>query len=131
MSKTIYFDVDETLIMWEGDDVTQAYFDNEKITGTMAPPWGSDIIYIDKISYKKHVYHINRLIHHSITGDKVIVWSAGGEKWAKRVVRALKIEKYVNVILSKPDFYYDDVELKDFKSGRMYFDNETLRIKRD
>ena len=131
MSKTIYFDVDETLIMWEGDDITSAYNDTKNLPNSYAPYIRhDDIIFIDKIPYRKHIYHIDRLIHHKQTGDKIVVWSAGGEKWATRVITELGLIEYVDVILSKPDYYYDDVELKDFKSGRMYFDHETLRFRR-
>jgi len=119
----IYFDVDETLIFWE---------DSEAIDRMLSRGCLVDdrFVTLDTICFRKHNYHIDRLIQHHNTGDLVVVWSAGGKGWADRVVDALEIREFVDVVLPKPNFYYDDIELKDFNSRRMFFDHETLKFVR-
>ena len=128
--KAIYFDVDETLIFWEEQDSIRCsnspqYTGDNWYLGT-----GRGFIKIDAITYKVHVYHLDRIEQHHNNGDLVVVWSAGGKGWADRVVDALGVRKYVDIVLPKPDYYYDDIELKDFSSKRMFFDHETLKFKR-
>ena len=59
---------------------------------------------------------------HGSRGIDVIVWSKGGVHWAEMVVRALKIEKYVAGIMTKPFCYYDD--LKNPLGSHRYFNIE-------
>ena len=93
--KTVFFDVDDTLCEWypcsEGEkDAT--YFNVN----------GHEF-------YKKAIMpNINGLKAHHRAGHLVVVWSAGGSNHAANVIRALGIEDYVDVILTKPDYYYDD-----------------------
>ena len=75
----VAFDVDETLVMWEG-------------TG-----------------YRVNYTHVTSLKHHFLRGHFVIIWSAGGVKWAQRVVKELELEPFVNLVMSKKRWYYDDM----------------------
>src|ERR1700731_955544 len=92
---TVYFDVDDTLIIWPGD-ITLKFDECE---------FNIDIL---GIKYGIHQEMINQLVRHSKIGDEVIVWSAGGKSWAETVIKHLELEKYCNYILSKPTFFYDD-----------------------
>lgn len=44
-----------------------------------------------------------------MNGQIVIVWSAGGYKWAESVVKSLGLSLFVDVAMSKPTWYYDDI----------------------
>lgn len=107
-NRTVYFDVDDTLVEW-------------KLCGEKDP--GATRIEKDgHIFYKKVIQdHVDELKNQKMTGNTVVVWSAGGGEWAATVVRALDLEKYVDVCLTKPDFYYDDKDVSDwFPKKRFY-----------
>ena len=55
-----------------------------------------------------HVIHIDMLKEHAYRGHTVFVWSAGGPIWARSVVERLDIGKYIDAVLPKPDWFYDD-----------------------
>ena len=111
---TVFFDVDDTLVMWD-----------ETLKGDTVC-----------ISCDDHLVHmainkgnLEELKRHGSRGIDVIVWSKGGVHWAKQVVRALKLEKYVAVIMAKPFCYYDDLEnplgqRRHYKFGERYANDE-------
>jgi hypothetical protein len=105
VNKVVYFDVDETLILW-----------NVKL----ATELNLNTIFIDGIEFGVHHIHVKKLIQHNKNGDEVNIWSAGGTGWAKKVIKYLELESYVTHVLSKPDFYYDDIPMQKFSSKRMY-----------
>lgn len=88
------FDVDETLI-------------------TFTPIKGVSPITIKKGKLYKKAYpiieNIESLKESKIRGFFVRVHSAGGMAWAARVVRALKLEPYVDECETKSPFYTDDL----------------------
>ena len=49
----------------------------------------------------------------------IIVWSASGVDWAKHVVKRLKLEDYVDMIITKPRFYVDDTDADEWMK-RLY-----------
>ena len=104
---TVFIDVDDTLVMW-----------NEKLTG--------DTVCISCNGHLNHMVinkgNLEELKRHGSRGIDVIVWSKGGVHWAEMVVRALKIEKYVAGIMTKPFCYYDD--LKNPLGSHRYFNIE-------
>jgi hydroxymethylpyrimidine pyrophosphatase-like HAD family hydrolase len=78
--ETVYFDVDDTLVIWEGQQ------------------------------YRPHLKHINALKQHALRGHFVVVWSAGGFDWAHRIVNELNLINYVDAVMSKPKWIYDDMD---------------------
>jgi hydroxymethylpyrimidine pyrophosphatase-like HAD family hydrolase len=96
----VYFDIDETLIF----NVGVKYSHPEKIK-------------IDCEGMRNyaipHTTHIEALKKHKENGYTVIVWSHGRWRWAEAVVKALKLQQYVDFVMSKPDFMYDDAPLDD------------------
>lgn len=93
--KTVYFDCDDTLLEWKTC--------NETTTGAIKIENNGHEF------YKKVIFeNVEALIDHSMAGHVIVVWSAGGSTWAETIVKALGIENYVDVVLNKPDFYYDD-----------------------
>ena len=49
------------------------------------------------------------MIHRS-RDHTIVVWSAGGYKWAEAAVKALGLTKFVDVVMCKPSWIYDDLD---------------------
>lgn len=90
-SKLTAFDVDETLII----SVPKGNVDDEcfMLGGT----W-----------WRPHHRHIHQLKAHSARDHTILVWSAGGDAWAERVIRHLDLVDYVDYLVDKPLWAYDD-----------------------
>lgn len=115
--KLVFFDVDDTLVMWnfQGDWST--------VTWTVdAEPWGPG--QGTKTFVVNHTM-VQQLIEHTTRGHKVIVWSQGGWEWAKRVVEMLKIEQYVDLVMSKPSWIYDDLQPVNWMPRAQWIGDET------
>lgn len=113
-SNTIFFDVDETLICW--DHFTELH--NRKIS--IKDPYMDGHI----VKCIPHLTHINIMKRNKEQGRTVIVWSAGGHKWAQAVVEALKLEKYVSLIMDKPSLIVDDISMDDWHPKRIYIQKD-------
>lgn len=111
-----YFDVDDTLVMWDLNN-----FQRKKAQGR-------DIVKIihNGIGYELGVHreHIKKMVEHKTRGHIVCVWSAGGSEWAHNVVRALHLTDLVDIVISKPDWFYDDLPSEGFmeEQRRIYLD---------
>jgi len=92
---TTAFDVDQTLIKW------LSKYD----CGMMELEYGEETVMLDP-----HYSHIRFLKHCKQRGDFIIVWSQNGVEWAEKVVKALDLEKYVDVVMAKPTRHVDDKE---------------------
>lgn len=111
---TVFFDVDDTLVMWN--------FPAEKDK--------TDIItftYEGRAERLKiHPEHIEAIKKYKIRGHNVVVWSQGGSDWAKAVIEACGLQEFVDIIVPKPAWFYDDLSgakvLTD--SMRRYIDEE-------
>lgn len=103
----IYFDVDDTLVSWrnypQGTERSLPFTDPQTKAIEMLEP-------IQKT--------IAALINHKKEGKTIIVWSAGGSEWAEEVVKTLQLEQYVDVCLTKPKEYYDDIPCTEFMGTR-------------
>lgn len=75
----VSFDVDETLVRFEGKNL---------------------------IRHEKHIEAIKR---HYYRGHHVRVHSAGGGDWAKLVVKLLGLEEFVHEAVAKDSWYVDDL----------------------
>lgn len=102
MSKTAFFDCCDTLVLY---DFPQHYCGEVAI-----------------IEYEEHISGrmkrkrmavnrpaVDRLIEHKKKGHCVVVWTRGSWQWAKGIVESLKLEEYVDVVMDKPDWLYDDL----------------------
>lgn len=97
-NRTVYFDVDDTIMEWKQCDSND--------------PDACQIENNGFIFYKRPIMiHVQELKNQKMAGNTVVVWSAGGARWAEAVIKALKLEQYVDVVLTKPDFYYDDKDV--------------------
>lgn len=127
-SQHVFFDVDDTLVMWNYSEDTPI----EELIEILVDKESRPDIYKNMSLYlKPHDKHCEHLIKYKLKGHTVVVWSAGGAKWAEAVVKALKLEKYVDFTMSKPNIYYDDVKVTDFmpEQARYYFNEMGKRIK--
>ena len=92
MSKTVYCDVDETLVFWNRPKCIHS-------------------IVVEGYILLPNVKQIAKLREHSENGAEIVVWSGGGQAWAQTVVRALQLETIVALCLTKPDIMYDDLRV--------------------
>lgn len=93
------------------------------------PPGESVQIY-DAVTKKHITMRINRpmvrlLREADSRGDFVIVWSRGGFRWASDVIKALDLVDCVDLVLSKPMAYFDDVEIEQWLPYRVYISPDT------
>lgn len=115
-NQTVFCDVDDTLVMWSA---TQEQLDAHGVSITcpgsyaiidgelvQSPSWTEKLL--------PHFAHIEQLKKHKARGHTIIVWSAGGWDWAKVAVQALGLEQYVDLVISKPTWSYDDKNPEDF-----------------
>lgn len=104
---TVFFDVDETLILHQDNNLEDDIFTiKDEDTNEYLP-------------VKRHYRHIGYLKKSKARGRFVVVWSANGHKWAETVVKALGLKKYVDLCMTKPTVYFDDVDANTFMS-RVY-----------
>lgn len=103
----IWVDVDDTLVMWD------------KPKGYAGRP-----IKCRNKTVWPHLGHIEQLKRFQARNQPVVVWSQGGYKWAKTVVKLLKLEKYVTLIVSKPKWFMDDKPASAWlpEANRIYLD---------
>jgi FMN phosphatase YigB (HAD superfamily) len=116
--QTVFFDVDCTLAMWDATpEQLEAYGIEIECPGSLvdidndgnesyAPAWKQMIL--------PHRKHIEQLKKHKMRGHTVIVWSAGGYDWAEAVIKAFKLAEYVDLVISKPIWCYDDLQPNEF-----------------
>lgn len=99
----IYFDVDDTLIMWI-DNVTNKGKENTKKVGIT--------LYDSTYYLYPHVKNIQLLKDLKASGKHIVVWSKGGQPWAQAAVNTLGLNNHVDYILSKPDRVVDDLKIE-------------------
>jgi hydroxymethylpyrimidine pyrophosphatase-like HAD family hydrolase len=112
---TIFFDVDDTLIMWD-ENCTQPFEGALK----MVCPHDGMVTF-----HKVHERHVGFLKKQKAKGYSVIVWSASGTKWAEAVVTKLGLQDYVDFVTSKPIKWVDDLPNPEHLVGtHVYLDPE-------
>ena len=72
-----------------------------------------------------HEPHIKILKDRKKRGATIIVWSQNGWAWAEAVVRALRLEHEVDLVLSKPIAYVDDLPVETWLAERIYLDADS------
>lgn len=123
----VFFDVDDTLIIWSptpeqsekyGLDITCPGSNILRDDGTLdiGSSWVERIV--------PHFIHIEQLKKHKARKHPVVVWSAGGFLWAHAAITALGLENYVDLVISKPTWAYDDLPPEDYMPKSQYMKNE-------
>lgn len=67
-----------------------------------------------------HLPHVQLIRERAARGAHIVVWSAGGYKWAKAVVLALGLEDCVAACMSKPIMMLDDLPVKKALGSTLY-----------
>lgn len=109
----VYCDIDDTLVKWnytKEEEDKAVIFDNFGFKTPLVP----------------HLVHIEQLMKHKARGHTVAVWSQGGWEWALEVVKVLGLEDYVDLVVSKPKWFYDDLPASAFmpEHNRIYKKDE-------
>lgn len=115
MQRSVYFDVDDTLILWDHEK-----YSGLRVVDIQDPYIKTETNWIRVAIHKKHV---DWLIRMSKRGEFIVVWSAGGRLWAEAVVDRLGLKPYVNVCLGKPDTIYDDQDPETWMPTKPRWDN--------
>lgn len=91
-----FFDIDNTLVMETDvlDPLALKYLD---VAGNIC--YG-----------RPHLVHIDQLKKHKARGYTNILWSGNGYKHVEIIIKLLGIEEYVDIAMSKPVKYWDDLE---------------------
>lgn len=104
----VMFDCDDTLVMWLwgyelqeaiAEGRTKQIMDSDgKMSNTIVP----------------HIEHIELLKRYKGKGKFIVVWTASGYDWGKAVVKGLELDQYVDLIMTKPEKYVDDLHADEF-----------------
>lgn len=108
----VCFDVDDTLVMWNSKCVPTHKID-------ILCPYSNSFNFL-----KPHMAHIDLLKKYKGRGLTVVVWSAGGYKWAEAVVKALELEAFVDYVMTKPSKIVDDLMPNEIFTTRIYLKDE-------
>lgn len=103
-------DVDDTLII--------NYNDTTKDLGRKVKVY--DAVTNKFITMVAHEANIRLLLEEKHRGGFIIVWSRSGYEWAKHVVQALDLENFVDLVMSKPLAYIDDMPVELWMKDRVY-----------
>ena len=109
---TVFFDVDSTLVFTQSEcPINQTEF-------------GHDEFIITEGRFKRvftvHKPHIECIKDFKARGHNVVVWSAGGADWAALVIEKLELTDYVDVVMCKPDWYFDDLSVDQWIGKHCY-----------
>lgn len=112
-TRSVFFDVDDTLVMWdwkahdpEGKGLVAIKDANSGVFEHVLP----------------HFRHIELMKQFKARGHTVYVWSQGGHEWAAEVCRVLGIEHMVDYVLDKPNWYVDDLNVNAWMKAPIYLD---------
>lgn len=105
-SRMAYIDVDQTLIDWECSN---------KDLPLLLLKGPNDATNVQAIPV-----HIDLIKELRTVGWQIVVWSQGGADHAERVVKLLGIENLVDVIISKPTIYVDDLPFENQYIKRVF-----------
>ncbi len=114
--KTVMIDVDDTLVMWDECTKREINF-KDPYSGELLTAWVNE-------------NNVRLLKEKARRGYTVIVWSLGGYAHAAAVVKALKLQKYVDVCMTKPSCYIDDMPVCAWFPARVYL-KPNIRYKGD
>lgn len=110
-SKNIYFDVDDTLVEWIQPTDERA---EQSIPG-LYPCRGHSSYLL--LPIPAHIEELKRL---KAEHNTIVVWSQGGSDWVVEVLTKLELTEYVDVCLTKPEVYYDDLHVSEWMGQRKY-----------
>lgn len=126
-NQIIFCDVDDTLVKWGTPTTEEEMKDAIPITCPISKTYiDNEPIEVESwIEYlRPHKKHIEQIKLHKMRGHTVVIWSAGGAEWAEAVVKALNLENYVDLVIGKPTWTYDDLKFHEFMGKVIYLKDE-------
>lgn len=106
--KTVFFDVDQTL-------VDKVY----SVDGTAE--YDIELDYYGELGrYKTLKKNIQQIKAHKERGWFVIVWTHSGPEWGRQVVEKLGLEDYVDIVCNKPLKHFDDLPANEWMGERVF-----------
>lgn len=105
--RVVMVDTDDTVCLWDLSE----YPDKDRV---ILNCFGS------KAELVPHEKNINTLRKFHKLGYTIIMWSATGAKWAACVAKAVGIEDIVTLVISKPRYYFDDIDCKEWMGPRLW-----------
>lgn len=118
--RVVMFDCDDTLVKWH-DNYSYKYIEPDTLAFNVEPEIELDPKWV---YLKPHKKHIEELMEYSNKGYCIVVWSMGGSFWAREVVRVLQLEKYVDLVMAKPQFLFDDMPLNEALGLRIFLNDK-------
>lgn len=109
--RIIMCDCDDTLVMHRSFDPNA---DGVECV-TIPDPISSQHI---RLEVNKNMVRLVKEEH--TRGATIIIWSRGGFSWAEAVVKALGLESYVHIVMTKPSIYFDDMPVEKWLTDRVY-----------
>lgn len=104
----VTIDVDQTLLFWTEPTIGGI--------GKLAIPFTDNTT----VYLTPHHYHVELVKRYKQRGYLTIVWSANGYSHALAAVEALKLQDYVDIVMSKPTKYMDDSTAETVLGPRVY-----------
>lgn len=106
----VFTDIDDTLVIW-----TDKPFEPSEGSVKIVDPYDQSPLYL-----VPHTRHIKLLADYKARGYTVIAWSANGYAYVETVIKTLGIESTIDIAMSKPGKYMDDLHAKDILGQRVY-----------
>lgn len=106
----VFFDVDDTLVMWD-----KTPNDDAKTYVYVIDPYDGK-----QMRLEVHTPHVKLLRNLSARGTAVVVWSQSGYRWASIIVSALDLQDCVQLVMTKPKSYVDDLPVTDWLKDRIF-----------
>ena len=117
--RVIFCDVDETLITHDAANLGTRNA-SELAVFVKNPHTNENIVVY------KNLPMIRCLIEEKARGGFIVVWSMGGNAWAKNVLTELELDDKVDLVMSKPFAYFDDKPVESWLKYRLFIEPKTL-----
>lgn len=102
----ICIDVDDTLVSWARlEDLPEETHVLQTVEVELED---------EKAIYQVFPENVASLKTHHQKGHTIVVWSGSGVDWARAVVKALKLEDHVDLVMCKPRWLLDDMAPAEF-----------------
>lgn len=114
---TIFFDVDDTLIIHRGIPEGAEHPDLIEFKDPYHPDKNHTVKAL------KHRLHCLMLKRMPLRGRAVYVWSHSGVEYAEAAIKALGLEECITAIIPKPETICDDKNMEDWGVSNIYQGN--------
>lgn len=112
-TRSVFFDVDDTLVIWDWKAVNPS---GVGLISIVNPDGACSELVLP------HLRHIELMRRFKARGHTVVVWSQGGHEWAESVCKTLGIENLVDLVMDKPNWYVDDLHATAWMKAPIFLD---------